>query len=127
MVTASGMLDVGRAALVADDELRHVDLEHDRDVPRHRFDGDAEHELLEQTTVAHARGLTEEVERHVGAHRDVAADADEVDVHELAPRGVTLDLPDEGEHGVAVDLEVDQGVGAALARRGCATAREPAR
>ena len=47
--------------------------------------------------------------------RDVAADADEVDVHELAPRGVALDLPDEREHGVAVDFEVDQRVGAALA------------
>ena len=89
---------------------------HHGDVPGHRLDGDAEHELLEQTAVAHTRGLTEEVERDVGADRDVAADADEVDVHELTPRGVTLDLPDEREHGVAVDLEVDQRVGAALAR-----------
>ena len=114
-------------ALVADDHVGHVDFEHHGDVPGHRVDGDAEDELLEQTTVAHARGLTEEVERHVGADRHVAPDADEVDVHELTPGGVALDLPDEREHGVAVDFEVDQRVGAALALRGCATARGPGR
>ena len=52
--------------------------------------------------------------RDLGAHRDVAADADEVDVHQLAPRGVALDLAGEGEHALAVDVEGDQRVGAAL-------------
>ena len=65
--------------------------------------------------VLHAVGLADEVERDLGAHRDVAADADEVDVHELAPGGVALDLAGEREHVVAVDVEVDQRVGAALA------------
>ena len=39
-----------------------------------------------------------EVDRDLGAHRDVAADADEVDVHQLAPRGVAVDLAGEREH-----------------------------
>ena len=42
------------------------------------------------------------------------ADAHEVDVHEIAARRVPLDLAGEGELLVAVDLEADQGVGAAL-------------
>ena len=36
-------------------------------------------------------------------------------MHELAPGGVALDLAGEREHVVAVDVEVDQRVGAALA------------
>ena len=92
-----------------------VDLDRHRDVARHRLDGEVEEQLLEQTAVLHAGGLADEVDRDLGAHGDVAADADEVDVHELAPGGVALDLPGEREHVVAVDLEGDQRVGAALA------------
>ena len=86
----------------------------DRDVARHRLDGEVEDELLEQAAVAHTGGLTDEVHGDLGADRDVAADADEVDVHQLTPRGVALDLPGEGEDVVAVDLERDQRVGTTL-------------
>ena len=74
-----------------------------------------EEQLLEQAAVLHAGGLAVEVERDLGAHRDVAADADEVDVHQLAPGGVALDLAGEGERALAVDVEGDQRVGARLA------------
>src|SRR5262249_10092202 len=74
-------------------------------------------ELFEEAAVAHAGGLAEEVERHVGADCDVAPDADEVDVDEVAPGVVALDLAGQREHGLAVELEVDQGVGAGLARQ----------
>ena len=60
--------------------------------------GEVEEQLLEQAAVVHAGGLAEQVERDLGADRDVAADADEVDVHELAPGRVTLDLAGEREH-----------------------------
>ena len=53
-------------------ERRHVELDRHRDVARHRLDGDREHELLEQTAVSHAGGLADQVERDLGAHRDVA-------------------------------------------------------
>ena len=65
------------------------------------------------------------MERDLGAHRDVAADADEVDVHELAPGRVALDLAGEREHVVAVELEGDQRVGAALAGEDVLRARGP--
>ena len=60
------------------------------------------------------------MQRHFGGHRDVAADADEVDVDQLTAGGVALDLPGEGEHRVTVELEVDQRVRAALPREDAA-------
>ncbi len=51
---------------------RHVDLDRDRDVAGHGLDGEVEEQLLEQTAVPHAGGLTDEVDRDLGAHRDVA-------------------------------------------------------
>ena len=74
-----------------------------------------EEQLLEQTAVPHAGGLTDEVDRDLGAHRDVAVDADEVDVHQDPLGGVAVDLAGEGEHALAVDVEGDQGVGTRLA------------
>jgi hypothetical protein len=55
------------------------------------------------------------VQRDFGRDGDVAPDADEVDVHEVAPGGVALDLAGEREVLVTVDLEVDQGVRPGLA------------
>ena len=115
MATPFAEGNVADADLVADGERRHVDLEGHRDVAGHGFDGEVEDQLLEQSAVAHAGGLTDEVHGDLGADGDVAADADEVDVHQLAPRGVALDLAGEGEDVVAVDLERDQRVGTALA------------
>ena len=60
-------------------------------------------------------GLAGEVDRDLGGHGDVAADPDEVDVDEVAPQRVALDLAGEGEDVVAVDLERDQRVDAAVA------------
>ena len=62
-------------------------------------------ELLEHAALLHARRLTLEVERDLGAHRDVAADAHEVDVDELVAGRVALDLAGQGE-GVVVAVEL---------------------
>ena len=82
---------------------------------------EAEDELLDEPSVATPGRLADEVQRDLGLDRDVAADPHEVDVHEIATRRVSLDLAGEGELLVAVDLEADQGVGAALS---CEEVRE---
>src|SRR4029079_2258626 len=102
------------AQLVADGEVRHVDLDRHRDVAGHGLHGELEQELLEPAAVPDARRLAEQVDGDLGAHRDVPTDADEVDVHQLTAGGVAVDLPGEGEHALAVDVQGDQRVGAAL-------------
>ena len=106
--------DLRDADLVTDLERRDVDLDHVRDVGRLRLDGEAEDQLLDQATVAAPGCLTDEVQRDLGLDRDVAADAHEVDVDEVATGGVSLDLTGERELLVPLDLEADQGVRATL-------------
>src|SRR5439155_11279949 len=116
-VDARGQPQVGDPDVVADGELRDVVLDRHRDVARHRLDRQREELLLEEATVAYADRLAGEVDGDLGGDGDVAPDADEVDVHEVAAGRVPLDLPREGEDALAVDLERDQGVGPALARQ----------
>ena len=85
---------------------------HGRDVLGLRLDRKAEDELLDDAAGTHTCRLTGEVQRHLGRDRDVGADADEVDMDEIAARRVALHLAGERQRLVAVDLQGDQGVGA---------------
>ena len=93
--------------LVTEREARDVDGERVRDVARHGLDRDAEEQLLEQATLAHTRRVALGVQRDLGADRDVAAHAHEVDVHEVAAGRVALDLAGERER-VVVRAEVQR-------------------
>ena len=81
---AGGQREVGDPQLVADRELAHVDLDLAGDVLGLGLDRQAEDGLLEQTAVAHADRLADEVQRDLGGDRDVGADPDEVDVDQVA-------------------------------------------
>ena len=58
-------------------------------------------------------GLADEVDRDVDGDLLALADDDEVDVLELALDRVDLDLLGQRQLGLAVDVELEQGVGAA--------------
>src|SRR5439155_17282515 len=86
-----------------------------RDVFGLGLDAEREHELLENAAVTHAFGLADEVNGDLGGDGDVAAHPDEVDVQDVAPGRVPLDLPGERQVLLAVHHEGDQRVGAGLA------------
>ena len=119
-VTPDGEGDGVEVDLVADVEVVHLDLDRPGDVLGHGLDRETEHQLLEQPAVADPFGLADEVERDFGADRDVGADPDEVEVHEVTAGGVALHLAGEGELVVAAEA----GAGSACwpRGRGCGSA-----
>ena len=69
------------------------------------------------TTRVSRDGLADEEHRDVDGDLLAAADRDQVDVLEHAPDRVDLDLLGQGQLGLALDLELEQRVGAAVLDR----------
>ena len=112
---AGGNREVANVDRVADHQLADVVLERVRDVAGQGLDREREERLLEQTAVADALGLADELDRHLGLDRLVGAHADEVDVQHGAAHGVAVHLAGQRELVALVDLQGDQRVAATRA------------
>ena len=66
--------------------------------------------MLDDPALLHAGRLADDANRDVDRDPLIAADGQEVDVHELAAHVVPLDLASENQVLLPVDLEIDQHV-----------------
>ena len=95
-----------------------------RDVGRLGLDRERLERLVDDATaVLDLLGLAHEDDRHVDGDEGVGVDPQEVDVQDVAPHRVALQVLHDGEVGLAVDVEGDQGVGARLGAEGTAQLR----
>src|SRR5262249_55598516 len=108
---------VGDAQLVAGLAGGDIGLDARRDVLGLGLDAEREHKLLEDAAVSDAFGLAGEVDGDLGGDGDVAPHPDEVDVQEVPPGRMPLDLPGEREVLLAIQLDGDERVGARLPRQ----------
>src|SRR5581483_819171 len=113
--------EVAHADGVADGELPDVDLDGRRDVAGGGAHGDGEHRLVDHAVLTvDLQGLAHEGDGDVGADDLVAADDDEVDVHDRVAHRVALELAGHGEVLGAVELELEKGVEARVGGEGVA-------
>jgi len=100
---------------LVDLELGDVDFDELREILRETADVDGLGDDGERAAVGlDAMGFADGAHRDGGGHRGVRVDLHDVDMEELLGDRVTLELLDEGEHLLAVDIEVDEGGGVAL-------------
>ncbi len=105
-----GKRQVAHMYLASHVNVADIELDRSRNISRARFDGQAEQQLLEQPSVAHANGLAHKIHGDFGLHCHVSADPHEIDMRHLATHRVSLDLARKGQNLRRANLQGDQRV-----------------
>ena len=112
---AGGHRDIGHGDGDTDGEIRDVHGDDRGDVSGLGLDGDGLERMVDDpATTLDGLGLAEQLDRDVDGHRRIGIHPQEVDMEHVATDRVTLEVLDDGEIGLTIDIEGDEGVDAGL-------------